>query len=85
MKEARNKIMTQYEMYELSTTGKKLTDNQVRINLDVAVMADEETKMVRAFYDGENENGEGVYKVRIYRKRPENTRYGQKKTNMAFR
>ena len=62
--------MKQYEMYELSMTGKKLTDNQVRINLDVAVMADEETKMVRAFYDGENEIGEGVYKVRFY---PEKT------------
>lgn len=62
--------MKQYEMYELSMTGKKLTDNQVRIQLDVAVTVDEETKTVRAFYDGENENGEGVYKVRIY---PEKT------------
>ena len=57
-------------MYELSMTGKKLTDNQVRIQLDVAVTVDGETKTVRAFYDGENENGEGVYKVRIY---PEKT------------
>ena len=62
--------MKQYEMYELSMTGKKLTDNQVRIQLDVAVTVDGETKTVRAFYDGENENGEGVYKVRIY---PEKT------------
>lgn len=58
--------MKQYEMYELSTTGKKLTDNQARINLNVAVTADGETKTVKAFYDGENENGEGIYKVRIY-------------------
>ena len=60
------KQMRQYEMYEIAATGKRLDANQVKIDLDVMVAAGEDMKILKAFYDGENEAGEGIYKVRIY-------------------
>ncbi len=58
--------MRQYEMHEITATGRKLDTDQVKIDLKVTAAADDKKKIIKAFYDGENETGEGIYKVRIY-------------------
>lgn len=58
--------MRQYEMYEITSMGRKLNNDQVKIALSVTVSVGDERKILKAFYDGENEAGKGVYKVRIY-------------------
>lgn len=58
--------MRQYEMQEFCLTGKPIREQMVEIALNITYTTAEHTKTVRAFYDGEDREGNGVYRVRIY-------------------
>lgn len=63
-------MMKQYETYELAFNGKEPGADAVNVNLQATFTNGDEKTTVKGFYDGD-----GVYKIRFYPRKPGNYHY----------
>ena len=65
MKQMEQLKMRQYETFELTMTGKALKQNYAAVDVTAAFCCNGQEKTVSGFYDGMDEDGNGIYKVRF--------------------